>query len=186
MADSIPDPPGADTDEGILLGELPQQVAFERPAGPSLVEASAEEEQSARRRLIHAPTATLWTSFILVLGSAALPWIASPSIRALPSDIPIRFVYDVDATSGGASLIWVVIALSVAILLGSISPFTEWLRRAAGAVALAFPVLIMMQWLRFLNDSALSDRFWGFIGVGCFAIGAGGLLAMLAQPRNRR
>ncbi len=154
------------------------------PPAPTMPPPLGVESAPTRSRWFRAPTANLWTAIILVAGSAALPWIASPSVRAIPSDIPVRFLYDVDAASGGVSLFWVVIGLATAILLGSISPATDWLRRMAGTVAMILPVLVMTQWLRYLDESGQSNRLWGFIGVGCFAIGAGGLLAMLSSSRE--
>ncbi len=171
-----------ESDHGMLLAE-PASV-LPAPAMPPPPPPLEVESAPTRARLFRAPTANLWTAIILVSGSAALPWIASPSVRAIPSDIPVRFLYDVDAPSGGVSLFWIVTGLAAAILLGSISPATDWLRRIAGTVALIVPFLVMTQWLRYLDESGQSNSFWGFIGVGCFSIGAGGLLAMLSSNRK--
>jgi len=126
----------------------------------------------------------LLAAVILVAGSAALPWIVSPSVRAAAYDIPVAFLYDLDAESGGTPLAWIVVGLAVAILLGSSSPYLDWLRRLSGIAALLLPVAVMTQWLRFLSAAGLVSAFWGFIGIGAYTIVAGGLLAMFSRSRE--
>lgn len=93
-------------------------------------------------------------------------------------DVPLRFLWDKDATGGVKLGIPLVIVAAVVALLSvsAIEPFV-FLRRLGGVVLLAATALFVVQLGRRIGWDNLSA---GNIDVGPYLAGAGGLLALLA------
>ena len=95
--------------------------------------------------------------------------------------VPLKFLWDKQASSGGAKLgiPLVCVAAAVAVLsLWSILP-ADFLRRVGGLVLLGATALFVVQLGRRFGWDNVNDN----LGLGPWLAGAGGLLALLA-PRG--
>jgi hypothetical protein len=94
--------------------------------------------------------------------------------------VPLKFLWDKHASSGGAKLgiPLVCVAGAVAVLsLWSILP-VDFLRRVGGLALLGATALLVVQMGRRFGWDNLNDN----LGLGPWLAGAGGLLALIAPP----
>jgi hypothetical protein len=118
---------------------------------------------------------------VLAIVSCFLAWEDTAELTWKNSfDVPLKFLWDKNATSGGAKLGVPLVCVAGAVTVLSISRVlaVDFLRRLGGVVLLGTCALFVLQiGRRFGWDNAN-----GNVGLGVWLAAAGGLLVVLAPP----
>lgn len=118
-----------------------------------------------------------------LLVASLLPWISTdgvPSTNAL--DIPIQFIWDVNAGDGPIKIGLVLIALGAAAAALSFVPRTNVIRRICGSVALAIVLGFILQVYRSIDAAGgtFGDVF-STIGMGVYLALAGAIATQVSK-----
>jgi hypothetical protein len=105
-----------------------------------------------------------------IVGGAFLPWVRF-NFDFTGFKIPLTFLFQGETGSTSANIGIVLVVLAALGLLLSFLPSASVSRRILGVIALAVPVVFVIQLLRFPNAQVFSN-----LGSGAYIAAVGGLL----------
>lgn len=170
--------PAVDPGEADATQVLPPGPAEVRAEASRTAAARPSEEPPRQKGFPIGATLALFGA-LAVAASAFLDW--TPGLTA--RDIPARFLLEGPDGEGGklAVLLIALGAVGAAVALVTMAiPFLRILRRLAGLLSLAVPVLFVLQLLR--ADGTFPDD----LGIGIYVAGAGALVQVVAGRWFRR
>jgi hypothetical protein len=97
------------------------------------------------------------------------------------NDIPVQFLWDIDASDQDPSLLFLLLPAAALILIGAFIPRARWTAWLGGVVALAVPVLYTISAGRFLSDRPEGEGLnaFDFIDIGVWVCAVGAALAII-------
>ena len=172
ITEAIPRPPTAGATDTSVLPVAPRTEPEARPEGPP----PPPRRHPPPRGFPWGATLAL-VGAVAVVVSAILPWTGA---GALPREIPARSLVDAGET-GGVNLGFVLLVMgtigALVALLTMLLPWLGFLRRLAGILTLAIPVLFV---LRALDPLAGPGDLIEVLGAGVYTAGAGAIAQVVA------
>ncbi len=175
---------GSGSSEATATFEVPvvQSAAPVTPI-PTVATPPAMTATPARRSVWRRPAGAAQVGVVLMVGSAFLPWLSTPGIAALGTDLPLAFLWDLHAPEDVLTLGILMFALAGLSLVGAVLRPLDVLGRLAGGLAVVAAGVMVYQWRRFLGDMGIEQLTLGFIGIGAYAAAGGGLASLISMER---
>ena len=117
----------------------------------------------------------------IVIGTF-LPWVSAGGASTNALDIPVQFLFSLNASDGPIKVGFVTLGIGIAAAVLSFLPKTAWARRLCGSIGVAVGAAFMLQLFRTIDQAggSFGDLF-STIGLGAYLALAGAISLQISR-----